>query len=163
MGSKQKYSLYVSYSLITKLRILNIPLDFRFIHGLNWNTNFYRILLKNTHLIQLMLFKRQKDTFWSTWTFDCLPNYLTWTNVDIWLTTYLPYLVHVVCERPLSQCVLWSQMSGANKSQAKKSWAIMCKVQNVMSPIVLSQSVAQSITSGTKRLWPKCNPGQSEI
>ena len=27
-----------------------------------------------------------------------LPTYLTWTIVDIWLTTYLPHLVHVVCE-----------------------------------------------------------------
>ena len=37
------------------------------------------------------------------------------------------------------------------------------KVQNVMGPIVLSQSVARSITSGTKSLWPKCNTDQSEI
>ena len=53
-------------------------------------------------------------------------------------------------------------MSEAKKSKAKKSWAITCKVQNVMGPIMLSQSVARSIMSGTKRLWPKCNPGQSE-
>ena len=39
----------------------------------------------------------------------------------------------------------------------------MWKVQNVMGPIVLSRSVARSIMSGAKRLWPKCNPGQSEI
>ena len=45
-------------------------------------------------------FKSQKR-LWSTWTFDWLPTYLTWTIVDIWLTTYLPHLVHVVCERPL--------------------------------------------------------------
>ena len=38
----------------------------------------------------------------STWT-DYLPTYLTWTIVDIWLTTYLPHLVHVVCEWPLSE------------------------------------------------------------
>ena len=37
------------------------------------------------------------------------------------------------------------------------------KVHNVMGPIVLSQSVARSITSGTKSLWPKCNTDQSEI
>ena len=48
-------------------------------------------------------FKRQKDNLWSTWTFDWLPTCITWTNVDIWLTTYLPHLVHVVCERPLNK------------------------------------------------------------
>ena len=42
-----------------------------------------------------------KGNLWSTWTIDWLPTYITWTNVDIWLTTYLPHLVHVVCERPL--------------------------------------------------------------
>ena len=36
---------------------------------------------------------------------DYLPTYLTWTNVDIRLTTYLPHLVHVVCERPLGQII----------------------------------------------------------
>ena len=38
--------------------------------------------------------------FWSTWTFDCLPTYLKWTIVDIWLTTYLPHPVHEVFEQP---------------------------------------------------------------
>ena len=46
-------------------------------------------------------FKSQKED-WSTWTFGWLPTYLTWTIVDIWLTTYLLHLVHVVCEWPLS-------------------------------------------------------------
>ena len=40
-------------------------------------------------------------SFWSTWTLEWLPTYLEWTIMDIWLTTYLPQLVHVVCERPL--------------------------------------------------------------
>ena len=44
--------------------------------------------------------QKPKRRLWSTWTFDWLPTYLTWTIVDIWLTTYLPHLVHVVCERP---------------------------------------------------------------
>ena len=29
-----------------------------------------------------------------------IPTYLSWTIVDIWLTTYLPHLVHVVFEWP---------------------------------------------------------------
>ena len=41
----------------------------------------------------------------STWTFNWLPTYLTWTIVDIWLTTYLPHLVHIVCEQPLSKII----------------------------------------------------------
>ena len=36
----------------------------------------------------------------STWTFRRPPTYLAWTIVDIWLTTQIPYLVHVVCEWP---------------------------------------------------------------
>ena len=34
----------------------------------------------------------------STWTFELPPTYLTWTIVDIWLTTHPPNLVHVVYE-----------------------------------------------------------------
>ena len=34
----------------------------------------------------------------STWTLDWPPTHLTWTNVDIWLTTYPTHLVHVVIE-----------------------------------------------------------------
>ena len=44
--------------------------------------------------------QKPKRRLWSTWTFDWLPTYLTWTIMDIGLTTYLPHLVHVVCERP---------------------------------------------------------------
>ena len=38
----------------------------------------------------------------SMWTLKRPPTYLAWTIVDIWLTTHPPYLVHVVCEWPLS-------------------------------------------------------------
>ena len=38
----------------------------------------------------------------STWTLDEPPTHLTWTSVDIWLTTYPPLLVHVVIECPLT-------------------------------------------------------------
>ena len=38
----------------------------------------------------------------STWTQDQPPTHLTWTNMDIWLTTYPPLLVHVVIECPLT-------------------------------------------------------------
>ena len=37
----------------------------------------------------------------STWTLDEPPTHLTWTNMDIWLTTYPPLLVHVVIGCPL--------------------------------------------------------------
>ena len=38
----------------------------------------------------------------STWTLDEPPTHLTWTNVDNWVTTYPPLLVHVVIECPLT-------------------------------------------------------------
>ena len=36
----------------------------------------------------------------STWILDQPPTHLKWTNLDIWLTTYPPLLVHVVIECP---------------------------------------------------------------
>ena len=54
--------------------------------------------------------------FWSTWTLDWLPTYLTWTIVDIWQTTYLPHLVHVVCERPQKQTLIGKSKRKLNRS-----------------------------------------------
>ena len=41
----------------------------------------------------------------STWTLDKPPTHLTWTNMDILLTTYPPLIVHVVIEFPLKRTV----------------------------------------------------------
>ena len=43
------------------------------------------------HLLKVVFF-----FILSTWTFMRPPTYPTWTNVDIWLTTHPPLLVHVV-------------------------------------------------------------------
>ena len=45
--------------------------------------------------------------FWSMWTLLGLTTYLSWTIVDIWLTTYLPHLIHVVFEWPLERNGKW--------------------------------------------------------
>ena len=43
----------------------------------------------------------------STWTFNEPPTHLTWTTVEILLTTYTPLLIHVVFECPLKQIHSW--------------------------------------------------------
>ena len=47
----------------------------------------------------------------STWTLDEPPTHLTWTSVDIWLTTYPPFLVHVVIECPRIKMQVWNMIS----------------------------------------------------
>ena len=71
---------------------------------------------------------------WSTWTFDWLPTYLTWTVVDIWLTTYLPHLVHVVCERPLIPKFA-TGLKCLNRYRSKSIWVIilsLCQNDSLM-------------------------------
>ena len=81
---------------------------------------YYSVIITNTQKSNILKGKKyffvlKNEPFWyyfvtlisrnavnmSTWTLNKPPTHLTWTNVDIWLTTYPPLLVHVVIECPL--------------------------------------------------------------
>ena len=75
--------------------------------NLNWYFNINHVHMSRKFRRSLgFIGEIEKDNFWSTWTFDWLPTYLTWTIVDIWLTTYLPHHVHVVCEQPSTKSII---------------------------------------------------------
>ena len=63
----------------------------------------------------------------SKWTLDKPPTHLTWTDVDIWLTTYPSLLVHVVIECPLARIYMYRDVF-----KTLKGWVQFLRIHQII-------------------------------